>query len=263
MGMKPTLCSPSLLNDQEFREGICGSFFAITRCERSPKESSWSLVENLKLLEAWSANAHQDFRKIATFSTPRAGTILFEEEQYPTCALLVLKGQVRLYFNSSDGKRFFLRIARAGEFIGLNSIFTGSPYQMVAEAEYCIIASTPRSAFLDFIERYPPVWMSLCHQLSRQADQACLRLRTLGLAQCTTSKLARLIVEWCADGYLTQHGIRIHLPLTHGEIGECIGASRETITRILGELQRRNMIQMRGTVLTIIDRSALDNCAGF
>jgi CRP/FNR family transcriptional regulator len=55
---------------------------------------------------------------------------------------------------------------------------------------------------------------------------------------------------------------RVHVVLTHGEIGECIGTCRESVTRILGDLQRRQIVNLRGSILTVMDRPALEICAG-
>jgi CRP-like cAMP-binding protein len=54
--------------------------------------------------------------------------------------------------------------------------------------------------------------------------------------------------------------MQIHLALKHGEIAECIGTCRESVTRILRDLQRRNVIELRGSLLTITDQSALEQC---
>lgn len=51
----------------------------------------------------------------------------------------------------------------------------------------------------------------------------------------------------------TEHGTQIHMALKHGEIAECIGTSRESITRILRDLQRRNVIELHGSLMTIVD----------
>jgi CRP/FNR family transcriptional regulator len=51
--------------------------------------------------------------------------------------------------------------------------------------------------------------------------------------------------------------------LTHEEIGECIGASRETVTRYLTDFRKHGLMEMRGTILIIPSRSALAIYAGF
>jgi CRP-like cAMP-binding protein len=60
--------------------------------------------------------------------------------------------------------------------------------------------------------------------------------------------------------------MRIKCPLTHAEIGECIGVSRETVSRTLGELKFRELVEQRGSTLVISNVRALEiyadrNCA--
>ena len=63
-------------------------------------------------------------------------------------------------------------------------------------------------------------------------------------------------------GDRTQEGIHLKLPLTHQEIAQMIGASRETVSRLLGELRRQRIISLNGSGLLIRDRDALSSKAG-
>jgi CRP-like cAMP-binding protein len=60
----------------------------------------------------------------------------------------------------------------------------------------------------------------------------------------------------------TKRNTQIKLPLTHEEIAECIGTTRETVTRALGEFKNRNLVAMQGSTLMISDRAALETIGG-
>ena len=215
-----------------------------------------------EFFESLSIEAFRDFEHLESLSFVTAGTALFVEEQTPTDIFILLRGQVKLTINSSDGKRFILRIANPGEFLGLTSAFTGIPYTATAETLYpCTIASVRRSDFLQFLRRYPAAYPGVASDLSLDCNQARSRLRTIGLASSSRAKFARLLLEWCADGRQTKDGIRLHLALTHGEIAECIGVTRETVTRNLNEFRRRRMVTLHGSFLTISNRPELEKCA--
>jgi CRP/FNR family transcriptional regulator len=83
-----------------------------------------------------------------------------------------------------------------------------------------------------------------------------------GLMTSVKSRLACLLLEWCREGRQTESGTQICCVLTHGEIGECIGASRETVTRYLKDLKNRGLMELRGTLLIIPSRGALAIHAG-
>jgi len=187
------------------------------------------------------------------------GAILFSEQELPTGVFLVLEGEVKLSMNSSDGKRLILRIARAGEALGLTSALSGSPSEITAETLYSSkIIPIGRRAFLDFLMRHPEAYQVVTEELSRELNKACEQLRTVGLSSSAPEKLARLLLDWSQNGQSTESGTRFRFCLTHEEIGECIGASRETVTRTLSTFKLRRLVALNGSTLTIPNRRALE-----
>ncbi len=210
-----------------------------------------------------SAEALCDFESLELLLSYPAAKSLFLEGQKAADVLILVAGEVKLSISSSNGKRLILRIAQPGDFLGLASALACNPYRMTAEALYqCCVAVLPRFDFLDFLIRHPDARQSMANALSLDYDRACERLRTVGLASSAPAKVALLLLEWSANGRLTERGTRIHISLTHGEIGEHIGVSRETVTRTLNKFRRRHLVDMQGSILTILNRPALESCAG-
>ena len=83
-------------------------------------------------------------------------------------------------------------------------------------------------------------------------------IRSLGLSHSVSEKLARLLLEWATDGETTKEGIRIKVSLTHEEIAQLIGTSRETVTRVLSEFRDKKLAQLRGSTLLILDKPGLE-----
>ena len=204
-----------------------------------------------------------EFESLKTqFSCP-ANIVLFVEEEAPDNVLFLLAGQVKLSMNSRVGKRLIFGIANRGETLGLSSALSGSPYNFTAETvSPCIIASLKRQDFVEFLMRYPSAFQTAARELSLDFARACEHVRRLGLEITATAKLARLLLEWCATGRRTERGTRFVCTLTHGEIGECIGSSRETVTRIFTDLKCRELLESRGATLIISNRRALEIYAG-
>jgi CRP/FNR family transcriptional regulator len=203
-----------------------------------------------------------EFQSLASFSTCGSGTVLFVEGQPPQEVFALLEGQVKVFMNSNEGKRLTVHIAGQGEFLGLPSAFTTSPHRTSAETLYpSKIASISCPDFMRFLLAHPEASLSAARELGEYCDRSYTRLRTIGVTPSNRSKLARLLLEWSAQGQQTERGIQIHLALKHGEIAECIGTCRESVTRILRDLQRCNVIELRGSLLTITDHSALEQCA--
>jgi CRP/FNR family transcriptional regulator, cyclic AMP receptor protein len=190
------------------------------------------------------------------------GVLLFTEMDSPLRVFVVLEGEVKLSINSNDGKRLILRIANKGEIVGLAAALTGNPYDMTAETLYpCKLGLIKRFEFLNFLIRRPDAYLHLTQELSRQFTKACDQLRTVVLSTSAPEKLARLLLDWGQSGQRTECGVRFRFSLTHGEIGEFIGASRETVTRTLSAFKSRRLVTIQGSTVTIPDKSALERFA--
>ncbi len=191
-----------------------------------------------------------------------AGRVLFSEKQTPPGIFIIHSGEVKLSINSSDGKRLILRIARPGEILGLTSALSGCPCEMTAETLYpARIAAIARRDFLGFLLRHPEVYQAVTEELSLQLSMACEQLRTVGLSSSAPEKLARLLLDMSEHGQKTDRGTRFRFSLTHEEIGEFIGTSRETVTRTLSVFKHRQLVAFEGSTLTIPNRVALESFA--
>ncbi|MGH9606647.1 MAG: Crp/Fnr family transcriptional regulator [Terracidiphilus sp.] len=207
-------------------------------------------------------DAQDDLRAHSHVSHYTPGIALFAERDAASGLRIVLEGEVKLSMNSADGKRLILRIARKGEVLGLASALSGKPYEMTAETLYpAKIAYVQRTEFLGFLARHPDVYEMVSVELGRSYALACDQLRTVGLSASAPEKIARLLLEWGQNGQTTDCGTRCRFPLTHGEIGEFIGSSRETVTRTLSVFKTRRLVDFHGSTMTITGRAALESLA--
>jgi CRP/FNR family transcriptional regulator len=188
-----------------------------------------------------------------------ANTVLFVEEQLPRSILFLLEGKVKLSMNSVEGRRLIIGIVGPGEILGLASALSGYPWDVTAETQLpCVIGAIPRQSFLDFQLTYPLACQNAARQLSLESRRNCDQLRTVGLAWTAGAKLARLLLEWSGEGRQTEHGIRFLCPLTHEEIGEHIGVSRETVTRTLHGFRNRKLVEQRGSAVFVSNLRGLE-----
>ena len=120
-----------------------------------------------------------------------------------------------------------------------------------------------RDDFLQFVAKHPEVYQGVVRQLNTLYSGACEQLRTVALSASAPEKLARLLLKWSTTGRETKQGIQIKVPLTHEEIAEFIGATRETVTRTLSQFKNQHLIALQGSTMTISDRAALEtiSCA--
>ena len=204
--------------------------------------------------------ATKDFDAVKSTSAYPEGAILFLEKQDPRGVFLLCEGEVKLTISSSEGKTLILRIAKPGEILGLMAALSGKPYEVTAETiRPSQIAHVRRDDFVRFVAQYPEAAQGIVKQLSSNYHGACEQLRTVGLSMSAPEKLARLLLEWSAGAEETKLGTQITIRLTHEEIAEFIGSTRETVTRTLSDFKSRHLVTTKGSTLSIPSRAALEN----
>jgi CRP/FNR family transcriptional regulator, cyclic AMP receptor protein len=167
---------------------------------------------------------------------------------------------VKLSLSSSDGKTLILKIAEPSEVLGLSATVSGKPYELTAETiDPCQVNFVKRENFLRFLHEHSDVCFRVAEQLSDKYSAACPEIRVMALAHSAAEKLAKLLLEWSSkEGGPGKQGPRVKLTLTHEEIAEMIGASRETVTRLFTELRKQQIVHAKGSTLLIRNKAALE-----
>ena len=204
--------------------------------------------------------AVKDLNAVKFVSSYPQEAILFMEKQTTRGIYILCEGQLKLSVSSSEGKTLILRIARPGEVLGLMSTLSNTPHEITAEAlRPSQVAFIPRDQFLRFLAQHPEAYGAVVAQLSANYQVACEQLKTIGLSASAPEKLAKLFLEFSAQGQQTKEGTRVGFSLTHEEIGEFIGTTRETVTRTICQFKSEHLIDLRGSTLFIQNRSGLEN----
>ncbi len=177
---------------------------------------------------------------------------------------MVCKGRVKVSFFSLDGKTSIMRIAETGEVLGISSSVSGEPYQLTAETlDPCQISFVKRDDFMQFVNEHGDACFQIAEQLSNKYHAAGRELHSHE-PYLAANKLAKLLLEWSAKhGDSAKANLRVTLGLTHEEIAQMIGASRETVTRLFGKMKKRQIVQVKGSTLVIRDKAALEALAKY
>jgi CRP/FNR family cyclic AMP-dependent transcriptional regulator len=188
------------------------------------------------------------------------GAVLYAEAQPPRGIFLLCRGSAKLSISAGDGKTLITHIAQQGEVLGISSAFTGNPYKSTAETlEPTQVNFVRREDFLRFVQQYQDSCVKAAHQLAQECEADADHIRALGLSHSAAEKLAHLLLSWCAQrGKETEIGTRVQLLMTHEDISQLIGTSRETVTRLLKEFRDKKIIAIRGSALTVLNKTALE-----
>lgn len=192
------------------------------------------------------------------------GLVLFREGELPEGVHIIESGKASLYATSSAGKTLIIKIAESGEFLGLNAVILGKPYLFSAKVmEPSRVAFVRRDEFLEFLDQSPAAASLVMHQLSANYYDAQKELRSLNLTSNTAQRIARLLVGWIGESNVNgDDEVWVKMDLTHDEIAQMIGSSRETVSRILSRLTRTGVIEGKGHVLRVPSVARLRQLAG-
>ena len=177
--------------------------------------------------------------------------------------VLLRLARVKLSICSTDGKTLILKIAEPGEVLGLSATVSGKPYELTAETvDPCQVNFVKRDDFLRFLKEHSEACLRVAEQLSDKYNSACREIRSLGLSHSAGEKLAKLLLEWSIrNGEVAKAEPRVTLALTHEEIAQMIGTSRETVTRLFADLKKRQIVMAKGSTLLIRNKAALKSIA--
>ncbi len=201
-------------------------------------------------------------QKIRHTTTYPAGAMIFMEGQPARGLYILCQGRVKLLTTNSDGRTLILKIAQQGEGLGLNSVITGKPYEMTAEIlQPSQIAFISREDFLRFMTEHGDACLHFAQHLSRDCHAAYDLIRSIGLSQSVADRMAKFLLDWSTSGTVSDGMVRVKLALTHQEMAQLIGTSRETVTRILSDFKKQHIIEVNGSTMLLRNRAALQQMA--
>lgn len=203
--------------------------------------------------------ALQRLSEITSSATYPKGATLFVEGQAARGVFILCAGHVKLSTSSSDGRTLILRISEPGDLLGLPATISGRAYEVTAEViEPSQANFISRTDFLNFLREHGEAALRVAQELSETYQSAFAEMRTIGLSHSAREKLARFVLDWSAQHAPENGAIKFNLTLTHEEIAQMIGASRETVTRLFADFKKKNLLQIKGSSVTIKDKLGIE-----
>ncbi len=196
----------------------------------------------------------------ALTTTYPSGAVLFAESQMPKGVFVVRRGRVKLSVCGSDGRTLILRMVEAGGLLGAASAISGREYEATAETqEPSELSFLRQSDMLRLMRMNGEFALWVTQHLSQDYTGTCREIRDLMLSDSASEKLARLIVGWLDSNTESKQPCQLKMALTHEEIGQMIGTSRETVSRLFAGFKKQHLIQQNGATLVIPNRMALES----
>ncbi|TVQ19628.1 MAG: Crp/Fnr family transcriptional regulator [Leptolyngbya sp. DLM2.Bin15] len=186
-----------------------------------------------------------------------AGQVILLENDWGSSVYFILDGWVKIRTYNLDGREITLNILGKGELFGemapLDEVPRSTDVLTLAET---VIGNMPAQDFVKLISSEPQAGIHLAKLMARRLRQVNRRLR---LREADSVARVADILLFLADGQGTVSEQGTEIPnLPHRELSSLSGLARETVTRVLNKLERKELIKRDRDVLCIPDIDALD-----
>lgn len=167
-------------------------------------------------------------------------------------------GRVKCSKVTRDGKELTLAYRGAGECFGELEVFGDEPRDEMAEAmKNAIITSVPADLFSEILATHPAVCQRFAKLIAKRRRAMEAKLEHL-VFRDVQAKLAALLMELSDDfGVPSEHGVSIGLKITHQEMANLIGSTRETVSLTLAQFRDREAISIDGRAVTVLSDTKL------
>jgi CRP/FNR family transcriptional regulator len=176
---------------------------------------------------------------------------------------VLISGRVKLSVASREGRTAILRIASAGDVLGLSAALAATNHEVSAEVlEPCRAQVVRVKDFVAFLQKYPEASREATRCVLNEYQTTFSNMRRLALPTTVAGRLANLLLEWLNERARRGHKEqRMVVALTQEEIAGMTNTSRETVSRILHQFQREKLISVKGTSLTVLQPLVLQELA--
>ena len=179
--------------------------------------------------------------------------VLFEHET-GAALFVIVEGRVKISRVSDDGREVILTILNDSDFFGEMAILDGlSRSANVTAMEDSELYIIQRNDFIALLQTHPEISIALLKELAQRMRAADLKIKSLSLKDAE-GKVASVILQLADDvGKIKNGAVEIEkLPLQH-DLANMAGTSRETISRTLHSLVKKQFIDLKGSRLRILN----------
>ncbi|MDE6590806.1 MAG: Crp/Fnr family transcriptional regulator [Oscillospiraceae bacterium] len=188
----------------------------------------------------------------------QAGQLVYLQGTHPDCFFYLLSGSVRSFISSSSGEERVLTVHRAGDLMGEASFFDGCPRVTSAMAvEECMILAVEQCQLDAAFQHHPELAIPMLRHLAQTVRLLSDHVGASSLP--AQQRIARWLLSQAGTDPVAGNGGSIHA--THEGIGQAVGLSRVTVSRVMGELSALGLVELGYRLITILKRNGLEDLA--
>jgi CRP/FNR family transcriptional regulator, cyclic AMP receptor protein len=219
------------------------------------------MINIFRKVPLFSSLKDEELETIARVSVLRncpKDTLLLIADEEGDSLFIITKGRVKVVSFSESGKEVIFSILNEGDFFGDMSLLDGKPRSAsVITVEDSSVYILRRADFNSIIEKHPNIALKLLTELTSRLRKADSRIESLALLN-VSGRVAAILFQLAEEsGKKTPDGIVINSRPTHQDLANMTGTTRETVSRILKQLENRNYISLSGKKVTLLDPERL------
>jgi len=210
-------------------------------------EDKVTLLSKVDIFSGLSLESLQRLASRLTSINFKKNALIIGKDSQGDSLYIIRSGEVKVLLQNEDGKEMILAKFRAGDFFGEMSLVDGRPRSadvITTEKSQLLILS--RDAFVEHLEQFPRTGLKILAEMStrlRRADEVIGNLVMLDVY----GRVARILIDLSErDGEVRSEGIFIKTRPTQQDMASMIGTTRETVSRVLSEFQRRGLLSTQG-----------------
>jgi CRP/FNR family transcriptional regulator len=184
------------------------------------------------------------------------GDIIVSEDQQCQHLHLVVSGAVKIYKLSEDGRERIIHVMKSGSFFGEDIVFSGDRYEASAEAlSETILYNIKKAALEALVLEYPPFALALLASFGRRLKRLMMLIGEAALSD-VRKRLCRVLLELAEEEGKGNSGGPL-IQVRHAVLAARVGTVRETLCRVLGQLEGEGLITRKGRGIVILNISSL------
>lgn len=202
-----------------------------------------------------------DFRKITSLSNLKnykKGDYIFHEGEVFMGLFIVLKGSVKIFKISNEGKEYILHFIIPPNVFGDVPLFTGGECPASVQAlEDSVLLFVPKNEFLELLENNPKLSMKIMAGFASRLKSLSVKAEELSLTEVVNRLAGYLVkkIEEAGNSNLEEPFVK--LTLSNATLAAYLGTISETISRAMKKLRDTGIIRMNGKVVYVKDYKKL------
>ncbi len=221
-------------------------------------DSFW-YIKNCNLFSQLSASDIAELESQSRMRKLKRGEPVYLPNEQADGVILVAQGRVKICHATPDGKQSILGFIDSGEIFGeLSLLGSERRDEYVETTEKTTLVLLPKQAVQHVIRKYPDIVLGVTKLIGNRRQRVEKRLRNL-LFRSNRERVIHLLLELCEKyGQTTEDGVALNIRLSHQEMACIIGSTRETVTVVLGHLQKEELLKIsrRRVIITNLDKLA-------